>query len=142
MGKFKISKEELMNIAAACQERTFSEEIDLVEQSGGETWILDGIFTDSNKGLLCNDFEERLQTYGSNKKPVIEPKGYFEILLNALEDFTLRILLGAAIASIVIDCSTSDSDHLAYAWVEGFSILVAVMVCSNVTAVNDYQKER
>lgn len=28
------------------------------------------------------------------------------------------------------------------AWIEGFAILIAVFVCSFVTAFNDYQKER
>jgi hypothetical protein len=65
-----------------------------------------------------------------------------ELLCTALEDFTMRILMVAAVVSIIIDCSTADSSHLATAWVEGFAILVAVAVCTNVTAFNDYQKER
>lgn len=65
-----------------------------------------------------------------------------ELLTNALEDFTMRVLVVAAVVSIVIDVSTSDESHRSTAWVEGFAILVAVMVCSNVTAFNDYQKER
>jgi hypothetical protein len=27
------------------------------------------------------------------------------------------------------------------AWIDGFSILLAVLVCALVTAINDYQKE-
>ena len=44
----------------------------------------------------------------------------------------------AAVVSIAIEMGTADSDHLAYAWIEGFAILVAVFVCATVTAVNDY----
>ena len=54
----------------------------------------------------------------------------------------MRVLMVAAVVSIVIDVSTADDSHRTTAWVEGFAILVAVAVCSNVTAFNDWQKER
>jgi len=59
-----------------------------------------------------------------------------------MEDFTLRILLAAAILSIVLETSTAAASDKKKAWIEGFAILVAVFVCAIVTAVNDYQKER
>jgi hypothetical protein len=48
----------------------------------------------------------------------------------------------AAVASIIVEVSTSDSDHRSIAWVEGFAILIAVFVCSTVAAANDYKKEK
>lgn len=42
----------------------------------------------------------------------------------------------AALVSIIIEESTSD--HKETAWIEGVAILVAVLVCSTVTATNDY----
>ena len=54
---------------------------------------------------------------------------------------TLRILVVAAITSIVIEVATSDDSHRSIAWIEGFAILVAVFVCSTVAAANDYKKE-
>ena len=50
----------------------------------------------------------------------------------------MRVLMVAAVISIIIDTSTADSTHLPTAWVEGFAILVAVAVVTNVTAFNDY----
>ena len=44
--------------------------------------------------------------------------------------------------SIVISVSTAHEEDRATAWIEGFAILVAVMVCSTVAAANDYQKEK
>jgi len=58
------------------------------------------------------------------------------LLFDALGDETLKILMIAAVASIIIEESTSD--HKETAWIEGFAILVAVFVCSSVTATNDY----
>ncbi len=82
-----------------------------------------------------------------------------ELILDALEDFTLRILLVASIVSIAISVGTAhDNEERSHAWVEGkikkiniiikkqifigFAIFIAVFVCASVTAVNDYQKER
>ena len=36
----------------------------------------------------------------------------------------------------------AEDDKRSTAWIEGFAILAAVMVCVLVTAINDYQKER
>lgn len=86
--------------------------------------------------MAGDDFEERNEMYGNNRKPIIPPKGYFILLWSALEDFTMRILLVASVVSIIIEVSTSPKEHRSTAWIEGFAILVAVMVCANVTAIN------
>lgn len=39
IGKFRIPKVKLNNIAYATQDREFSEEVDKLEQNGGEKWI-------------------------------------------------------------------------------------------------------
>lgn len=84
------------------------------------------------------DMEDRFTAFGNNKKPVKEPKGFFELFFDALGDFTLRILIIAALVSIGVEVGTADADHRPTAWIEGVAILIAVMVCAGVTAVNDY----
>jgi len=64
--------------------------------------------------------------------------GFIELFCDALNDFTMKILMVAAVFSIIIEVATSDSDKRPTAWIEGFAILVAVFVCATVTAVNDY----
>ena len=65
--------------------------------------------------------------------------GFLKLLWMALDDLMLKILLVAAIISIVIEMIFSD--HREIAWIEGAAILVAVAVVSLVTAWNDYKKE-
>ncbi len=36
IGKFSMKKEDLISICAGCQERNFSEEVDIVEKLGGK----------------------------------------------------------------------------------------------------------
>jgi len=55
-----------------------------------------------------------------------------------LNDFTLKILIAAALVSIAIELGTADDSHRATAWVEGFAILIAVWICASVTAINDW----
>lgn len=69
-------------------------------------------------------------------------KGIIELMCEALQDETLRILQVAAVVSIIIETGTADESHRSSAWIEGFAIIVAILVCASVTAINDYQKER
>lgn len=70
-------------------------------------------------------------------------KSFFTLLCEALEDFTLRILMIAAIVSIIVQLATAkSSSQRSTAWIEGFAILVAVFICSSVAAGNDYTKAK
>ena len=88
------------------------------------------------------DIEQRQKFYGDNQKPVREPPGLCQLLLQALDDFMLKVLIVAAIILMVLELATADDSHRSTAWIEGFAILLAVFISAGVTAVNDYQKER
>jgi len=51
----------------------------------------------------------------------------------------LKILIVAAVISIVISMIFEHDKRIA--WIEGAAILIAVVVVTLVTAVNDYKKE-
>ena len=61
-------------------------------------------------------------------------------MLDALEDFMLRILLAAGVISIILE-EIAHADNWSIAWVEGFAIIFAVLLVVTVTAVNDWKKE-
>ena len=44
--------------------------------------------------------------------------------------------------SIAIEVGMADESHRATAWIDGFAIMVAVLISSSVQAENDYQKEK
>lgn len=50
-GKFDIAKGKLIQIAAAGQERSFSEEIDLIDSLGGMKYLEKALCTDFKDGL-------------------------------------------------------------------------------------------
>jgi hypothetical protein len=53
----------------------------------------------------------------------------------------LKLLLVCACISIAVDMGFADEHDRSHAWVEGFSIFLAVAVVSLVSSVSDYQKE-
>jgi len=57
--------------------------------------------------------------------------------LSALDDLMLKILIGCAIVDLVVEM-IFDEHERATAWIEGASILVAVVIVSGVTSVSDY----
>jgi len=61
--------------------------------------------------------------------------------LGALDDFMLKVLIVAAIFSITFDMILADDSHRAYAWIEGFAILVAVATVATVGSFVDWRKE-
>lgn len=41
-----------------------------------------------------------------------------------------------------VELGMADDDHRKTAWIDGFAIMVAVILSSSVQAANDYQKEK
>ncbi|KAL4441620.1 hypothetical protein ABPG74_021552 [Tetrahymena malaccensis] len=144
MHPFKLSRNQLIRIASAAQQRHFAEEVDILESLGGIERFQHDLKTDFKKGISATeaDMNDRDQAFSNNKQEVSPPKGFFELFFDALQDFTLKILLVAAVFSIAIEVGTASDSHRSTAWVEGVAIFVAVFVCATVTSVNDYQKER
>jgi len=65
---------------------------------------------------------------------------FIKLVLQALDDLILKILICAAIISIVVNM-IFEEDHRSTAWIEGAAIIMAVTVVSMVTSINDYKKE-
>jgi hypothetical protein len=61
-------------------------------------------------------------------------------MVDALEDFTLKMLLVAGVVSIVLEI-IAKPEKRSIAWIEGFAIILAVFIVVTVTAVNDRNKE-
>lgn len=142
MGKFRVSKEKLMAIAYACQDRNFSEDVDLLETLGGTEVLEEVLFTNFKDGLNGDeaDFNERREAFGDNTKEAVEMKPFWELFIEALDDFTVKLLIVAATAALILELSLADSSKRATAWIDSFGIFMAVLVVGLVTAVNNYQK--
>ena len=99
--------------------------------------LVQDLKTDTEIGLTS--FEGREETFGSNKV-FVEPVPHFCFYVwEALKDLMVRILIVAAIVSIVLGCTFSDDPSKD--WIDGVSIVIAVLVVVLVGSITDYQKE-
>ena len=104
--------------------------------------ILEKLKVNKNNGLneeSKQDQEWRVKTWGSNKKPEIVDLTYLEHTLKVFEDEMLRVLLAAAIISLVIGIS---KDGIQTGWIEGVAIFFAVFVVVNITAYMNSTEEK
>ena len=82
------------------QQRTFAEEISLIESMGGEEKLLESLKTDRKRGIIAGNSGCREDFFGHNRKPEAKQKTLWQIFLGAMDDFTLKILVVAALVSI------------------------------------------
>ena len=66
----------------------------------GENALLEKLDSDRKRGIIGSSVESREKYFGSNRKPPKKLKSLLDILLGALDDFTLKVLIVASILSI------------------------------------------
>ena len=64
-------------------------------------------------------------------------KTFCEIIMDTLDDFVMKILIFCAIVNLLI-AVLFKRDHLLLESIDGIAILVAVVICTLVAAVNDW----
>ena len=67
------------------------------------------------------------------------PKTLWDMIMENFEDPMLKILCVAAVVSLVLGIAM---EGLAEGWIEGFSILLAVIIITVVASGNNYVKEQ
>ena len=92
--------------------------------------------TNVDTGL--DSLEGREEAFGSNKVFVEPVPPFCSYVWEALKDLMVRILIVAAIVSIVLGCTFSEDPSKD--WIVGFSIVIAVLVVVLVSSITDYQK--
>jgi magnesium-transporting ATPase (P-type) len=93
-----------------------------------------------DEGLRADAVEKYRQQYGSNRLPDASQASFLELVLEATEDFTLKVLLASATISLAlwwwIDGATGSG------WIDGVAILATVTVVVLVTATTNFQRDR
>lgn len=114
---------------------------------GGQSKLIHRLHTSSERGIggFLEDLENRKRVFGCNYIPPKPPKTFLQFLIDALKDTILIILMIAAIVSLLLgifapeECEGAEDNT---GWIDGFAIIIAVIIVALVTAVNDYQKEQ
>jgi magnesium-transporting ATPase (P-type) len=136
--KFEIDSTELENLMGKYKERgnDFNDlrylEIKSVHQ------LIYELKTNTETGL--DNLDGREEIFGSNKIFTEPPKHFCSYVWEALQDLMVRILIVAAIVSIILGVAFSEDPSKD--WIDGVSIVVAVLVVVLVGSITDYQKEQ
>lgn len=95
--------------------------------------------TNFQRGIIndIKDHEKRIDEWGDNLPIIKPPKTITELILENFEDDMLRILCASAVVSLVLGIAT---EGLKEGWLEGASILLAVIIIVSVTSTNNYLK--
>lgn len=109
----------------------------LREKIGGTDALLELLQTHSVNGLDSSQISSRRALYGSNFLPLSPRKSFWQLFIDTFDDETVQILAVAAVVSLAVGLYENPSSG----YIEGVAILLAVLIVSVVTAVNDYQKE-
>jgi len=134
--KFGITAAELSDLFA-------ERETAGLKARGGIEGIAAAVQSDLDNGLSQEQLsgpklQARLAAFGSNKTQPPPSKSLFDLMIEALEDGTLRILIVAAVVSLVLGFYENPSSG----WIEGAAILMAVVIVVLVTSLNNYSKEK
>ena len=91
--------------------RTKCEDVDRINEIGFEH-ILEKLQTSLEGGIKSSTVDERIKAYGTNKSPQTPINGCIRLFIHALNDFTLIILILAALVSIVVNFLTEEHLYL------------------------------
>jgi len=89
-------------------------------------------------------YVDRKRVFGENRLPEKKTKGILEIMWMTFNDKVLIILTIVAAISLALGLyqdSVQPDDGPKVRWIEGVTIMVAVMIVVVVGSLNDYQKE-
>ena len=76
--------------------------------------------------------------HGANTRHVREVQSVCDLIKNVFEDFILKVLCVAAVVATVVGIY---NDGFSIGWIDGVSILVAIVIIIIVTVGNDLAKE-
>ena len=160
-GDFDVSIEDLGDMI------TNNSKEDL-ERFGGVSGLAERLMVDPKVGLTpaeaSTHFAKRRAYFGTNTYKQPKTKSFFKLWVEALNDLTMIILIISAVVSIILGfavpkdlgndviCygssesgpgeSQAATDDSSLEGIEGFGILIAVVVVSTVGAGNNYSKEK
>ncbi len=144
-GYFTIDRAGLVTLFdKSGRNEAFNEDIIEIENLGGTDGILSRVRTSFERGLSNhdkNDLSQRVLAFGENKF-YVEPMPHCCFYVwEGLEDLMIRILVLAAIFQIIVG-SIPLFQETPNDWVEGISIVVAVVIVVSVGSITNFTKEK
>ena len=137
-GTFGIDITQIEELMSSYKERgpTFKD-IQKIKELGGPEGIMQKLKTDPKRGI--SSLLNRENDFGSNHLFIEPVPPFCSYYKEALDDLMIRILIAAALVQIIL--GSLFGEHPAQDWVDGVSIIAAVIVVTLVGSITNYQKE-
>ncbi|CAB4286593.1 unnamed protein product [Prunus armeniaca] len=127
---FSIHPDELASI-------TLGRDIKALKMHGGIHGILRKVSVSLDEGVKDSNIPIRQNVYGLNRYTEKPPGTFFMFVLEALQDFTLIILMVCAVVSIGVGIATEGWPK---GMDDGVGILISIVLVVVVTAISDYRQ--
>ena len=138
MHGFGLDAHDLEKIISKYKERgTDYQDLKYFEENGGPERLFQSLKTDVEKGI--SNTKGREEKFGSNKVFEEEVQHFCMFVWESLEDLMVRILIASALVQIILSVAITDDDD--NDWVDGVSIVLAILVVVLVGSITNYQKE-
>ena len=135
---FGISPHALESIMGKYKERGNDfKDLKYFQKKGGVSSLINALKTNETNGIFKE--EGREEYFGSNKVFVEPVPPFCYYVWESLSDMMVRILIVCAVVQIVLGCTLSEDPSKD--WVDGVSIIVAILVVVLVGSITNYQKE-
>ena len=134
---FEINPKELEDLMGKYKERGKDFKDLQYFEDKSVSQLISELKSDPEKGITS--VKEREEAFGSNKVFQEEVPHFCSFVWEALKDLMVRILIVSAIISIILGIFFSDDPSKD--WIDGLSIVIAVLVVVLVGSITDYQKE-
>ena len=131
-----VQIEELMSLYK--ERGIFYKDLEKIKELGGTEGIMEKLKTELKVGIRTIDNREN--DFGSNRIFIEPVPPFCSYVVEALDDLMIRILIFAAIIQIILGVTPLSEDP-SKDWIDGFSIIIAVLVVTIVGSVTNYQKE-
>lgn len=134
---FRTTAQELV----ALLEEAFYREGAITEQACD---LCSRISTSLTQGLSDQgpaSLDARRAQFGANELPNVKKTTFLQLLWEAMDDFTVKMLMGAGVLSIVLNAMHTGGGQ-AESSVEGWAILGTVLVVVGITVTTNQEKER
>ena len=135
---FGITPQKLESIMGKYKERgTDFKDLLYFQKRGGVNQLINQLVTSETYGI--KSLNGREEYFGSNKVFVEPVPPFCYYVWESLSDMMVRILIVCAVVQIVLGCTLSEDPSKD--WVDGVSIIVAILVVVLVGSITNYQKE-
>jgi len=111
----------------------------IVEDMNGVEGIVSGLDTDLKTGIEPSTIKERQEVYGKNSFPPPKIKSLYELVMENFDDPINRVLCVAAVVSLIIGIA---KEGIHEGWIEGTSIMIALVIIIVVNSGNNYMSEK